>query len=239
MAVSFSTRLTLSKTSDLRMKTPPVSDQGSVGKCAGATGCEMMEFLEGKGQNDDRFSDLYVYGKARIVDGTPLSDDSGTEMRSVMKSLANFGVCYEKTWPSVDDGVAFSKTPSAEAEAEAAQHKALFYYRCSSLLTIKASLCQGFPVGFGFSVPTNMMSDECAKSGIVHLPKGTEGFEGGHAVTAVGHDDSMMIDGAPGALLVQNHWGIDWGIGGFFWLPYGFVTLALADDFWTLRRAQV
>lgn len=36
--------------------------------------------------------------------------------------------------------------------------------------------------------------------------------------------------------LCQNSWGKDWGIEGFFWLPYDYVLNAkLSNDFWTIR----
>lgn len=50
---------------------------------------------------------------------------------------------------------------------------------------------------------------------------------------AVGYDDSKN------ALLVRNSWGTDWGIGGYFWLPYEFVTqLNMSADYWTIRLVE-
>jgi len=234
-----SLRAPIAPRSDLRSRMPPVRDQGQLGSCTAETGCEQVEFLEGKALASRLRSVLFLYGFTRILEGTPLSEDSGAEMRDVMSALAKYGVCYEETWPYEPPMERFQLEPSAAAVAEAAEHKALLYYRCASLRALRASLTQGFPVGFGFSVPENMLSDACAASGIVRMSSGTEGFDGGHAVTAVGHDDTMVIDGVPGALLCQNHWGVGWGIQGFFWLPYGFFDKGLADDPWTLRRARV
>jgi len=53
---------------------------------------------------------------------------------------------------------------------------------------------------------------------------------GGHAVMAVGYDDSSQ------RFIVRNSWGKGWGLGGYFTLPYAYLTDAnLADDFWTVR----
>ncbi len=232
-------RTPIAARSDLRAKMSAIQDQGPIGSCTAQTGCEQMEFLEGQGRSDRLFSRLYLYARTRKLEGTPLANDSGAEMRDVMAALAKTGVCLDATWPYEPSETRFALEPTVAADAEAAQYKALFYYRCPSLRTLRASLCQGFPVGFGFSVPENMMSAECAASGMVHLPRGTEGFTGGHAVTAVGHDDTFVIDGVRGAVLCQNHWGVAWGIQGYFWLPYGFFERLLADDLWTLRRAEV
>ncbi len=116
------------------------------------------------------------------------------------------------------------------------------YYRCPNLDTLKASLFQGFPVVIGFSVPDNMMSEECANTGIVLPPEATEGYQGGHAVLAVGYDIHFKCGKEAGAVLCQNSWGIGWGIQGYFWIPMSFWhggQGALASDCWTIRRATI
>jgi C1A family cysteine protease len=62
---------------------------------------------------------------------------------------------------------------------------------------------------------------------------------GGHAVTAIGYDDDLVIDGEPGALLCRNSWGPRWGLDGNFYLPYGYWLRGLARDAWSLRSAEV
>ena len=56
---------------------------------------------------------------------------------------------------------------------------------------------------------------------------------GGHAVMAVGYDDSAE------RVLVRNSWGTDWGIKGYFTMPYDYISDDnLADDLWTLRGLE-
>jgi C1A family cysteine protease len=198
---------------------PPVYDQLSLGSCTANMGCEQMEFLEASGSPLALYSRLYLYARTRQIEATPLSEDAGAQIRNVFKALARFGVCLESSWPYLDDGAQFAREPGAACDAEAAHHRALFYYRCPSLTQVKASLVQGFPVGFGFAVPESMIGAITAATGIVRLPGRSEAIVGGHAVTAVGYHEGFVIDGAAGALLCHNSWGATWGLEGYFWLP--------------------
>ena len=50
---------------------------------------------------------------------------------------------------------------------------------------------------------------------------------------AVGYDDAKK------RFLVRNSWGTRWGLDGYFWIPYAYLSdRNLSDDFWTIRRAE-
>ena len=67
-------------------------------------------------------------------------------------------------------------------------------------------------------------------SGVLRLPRQSEHVIGGHAVLAVGYDDSSAT------FQIRNSWGSDWGDGGYFTMPYSYVTDPnLCADFWTIR----
>jgi len=62
------------------------------------------------------------------------------------------------------------------------------------------------------------------------MPSPGDKAEGGHAVLLCGYKDETKN------FLVRNSWGEDWGSGGYFWMPYEYVTDPdLSDDFWTIR----
>lgn len=235
MAVSFLAGLTLARLVSMKGQMGlRVEDQEVIGSCTCNSGTSLLEYVEVKEKLPIiQLSRLWAYAKVREMEGTPLAEDSGAEIRDVVKLLATLGCPIENLWPY--DTSKFALRPPDALLPEAAKHKALLYYRCgsavkASLLAIRASLAQGFPVVGGFSVPDNMMSSECASTGVVKFPSADEGFVGGHAVLFTGYDDNKKL------LQFMNSWSTGWGDGGYGYLPYAFVTSGLADDFWTIRR---
>jgi C1A family cysteine protease len=99
---------------------------------------------------------------------------------------------------------------------------------------MRQCLAEGYPFVFGFSVYEAFESDEVARTGKLNLPEPSEKKQlGGHAVMAAGYDDSAE------RVLVRNSWGADWGIKGYFTMPYDYISNDnLADDLWTLRGLE-
>ena len=65
---------------------------------------------------------------------------------------------------------------------------------------------------------------------MVPMPAAGEKVLGGHAVLAVGYNDNSQ------RFIVRNSWGPGWGMGGYFTVPYAYLTdNNLSDDFWTMR----
>jgi C1A family cysteine protease len=65
------------------------------------------------------------------------------------------------------------------------------------------------------------------------MPAQNSHLYGGHAIVAVGYDDNLVIGKDKGALLIRNSWGTGWGLSGYAWLNYKYVTAGLAVDWWT------
>jgi C1A family cysteine protease len=98
---------------------------------------------------------------------------------------------------------------------------------------MKGCLAEGYPFVFGFTVYESFEGVPIAKTGILNLPKKTEKVVGGHAVLAVGYDDT----GA--RFIVRNSWGAHWGQKGYFTIPYSYLLNEnLSDDFWTIRLVE-
>jgi len=158
-------------------------------------------------------------------------EDAGAMIRDGVKSLVNLGVCSEKKWPYVI--TQFTKKPSGACFKEAGRHKVTSYHRILTLQQMKQCLAEGYPFVFGFTVYASFESQAVANSGIVPMPAPGEKVVGGHAVLAVGYDDNKQ------QFIIRNSWGTNWGIAGYFMMPYAYLTDSnLADDLWTIRMVQ-
>ena len=142
-------------------------------------------------------------------------------------------MCPEKIWEY--NTSKFAIKPTQDCYDSALNNQVQEYLRISphTLYEVKHCLSDGYPVAFGFTVYESLMSSKVAKTGIAQMPKNNEQMMGGHAVLAVGYDDSKE------ALIVRNSWGSDWGLKGYFYLPYGYVTEDnLSADYWTIRLVE-
>ena len=218
---------------DLRPKCPPVVDQGQLGSCtANAIGNAHLFGQMKQGQPDAFLpSRLFIYYNERAMEGT-VNSDSGAMIRDGIKSVAKQGACPEKLWPYQINK--FTKKPSAPCYKEALKHQALSYSRVTqSVAQMKGCLASGYPFVFGFTVYDSFQSAAVAKTGTVPMPGQGEAVVGGHAVLAVGYDDTTQ------RFIVMNSWGTGWGAKGYFTIPYGYLTDSdLAADFWTIRIVE-
>jgi len=215
---------------DLRPGCPPVYDQGQLGSCTANAIAAAIQFDQAK-QAIQVFmaSRLFIYYNERDMEGT-VDSDSGGQIRDGIKSIGSLGACAESDWPYDIDK--FANKPSQQCYDDAKKCEAVAYRRLVStnLNQLKGCLASGYPFVFGFSVYDSFESDQVAQTGQVDLPAADESSQGGHAVMAVGYDDSTQ------RFLVRNSWGADWGLQGYFTLPYAYLTSTdLADDFWTVR----
>jgi C1A family cysteine protease len=173
-------------------------------------------------------SRLFIYYNERVIEGT-VEADSGAQIRDGIKSVAGQGDCPESELPY--DINKFAQKPAARCYRDAVKYKAVSYSRViQDPSQLKGCLASGFPFVFGFTVYESFEGQDVARTGIVPMPATGEKVLGGHAVLAVGYDDAQQ------RFLVRNSWGSDWGQGGYFTIPYAYLTDSnLSDDFWTIR----
>jgi C1A family cysteine protease len=218
---------------DLRPDCPPVYDQGAIGSCTANSIGAMFQFVNKKDKGKDFIpSRLFIYYNERVIENT-IPYDSGAFIRDGIKTVNTQGVCPETMW--VYEVRQFATKPPDTCYTEALNHQSIQYMRVNRSLTeMKACLSQGYPFVFGFTVYESFESAKVANTGVVPMPARGERAIGGHAVMAVGYDSKTKM------MLVRNSWGTDWGLGGYFWMPFGYFTDAnLSDDFWTIRSVEV
>ena len=154
-------------------------------------------------------------------------------IRDGIKTIVKDGVCPETMWEYIERK--FKQKPSDDCYKIALNNQVLEYLRISphSLYEVKHCISEGYPISFGFTIYESFMSKEVARTGFAKMPVAGDKIIGGHAVLAVGYDDNKE------ALIVRNSWGNNWGIGGYFYLPYGYVTEPnLSADYWTIRLVE-
>lgn len=231
---------------DLRPDCPHIYDQKDLGSCTANGIAAALEFDQMKQKLPGVFtpSRLFIYYNERTMEGT-VNEDSGAMIRDGIKSVARQGACPEEPteqhpgpdgiWP-YEPGYAtnFLKKPPQACYDLAAKHQAILYSRLiRNLNQMKGCLASGYPFVFGFSVYESFQNQEVAKTGVVPMPAPSEQLLGGHAVLAVGYDDELR------RFIVRNSWGKDWGVEGYFTMPYAyFLDDNLSDDFWTIRLVE-
>lgn len=211
---------------------PEVRDQGLIGSCTAHAGTSAASYLHlAMGKPDPVFSPLALYAMTRQLEGTPLREDSGCQVRSVFKAMRRFGVALERDWPY--DESKHTVDPPRSVDLSALDHQAIKYLVCDGLAAVKHSIVDGFPVIGGFDCYASLSTREVNKSGIVPMPTDRDSLQGGHCVMFVAYDDSMRM------VMFLNSWGKSWGLNGYGFLPYGFFNTNLATDFWTLRSQEM
>lgn len=240
-AVPHTIAAALPTNTDLRPDCPPVYDQAQLGSCTANAIAGAIEFDQKK-QGGAVFapSRLFIYYNERIMEATSPAVDGGAQVRDGVKSVASQGVCKETSWTYDDTNTdpdpcptcKFAQKPTAACYTEAQQYKIKTYQRLNSALlnTLKGCLASGYPFIFGFTVYQSFESPQVAQTGVVPMPGPGEKVVGGHAVLAVGYDDSTD------QFIVRNSWGVGWGQKGYFMMPYNYLMNGqLADDFWTIQ----
>jgi len=219
---------------DLRPLCPPVYDQGELGSCTANAIAGVLQFdqLKQKEVKAATPSRLFIYYNERVMEGS-VSEDAGAEIRDGIKSVKQLGAPRETLWKYVVSK--FANKPTKKAYTDAMSHQSILYKRINhtKIHNIKSCLAKGFPFVFGFTVYDYFESNQMAKDGLLRMPGPDEQVVGGHAVMAVGYDDSTNM------VLVRNSWAADWGMAGYFGMPYDYITDPnLADDFWVISQVE-
>lgn len=213
-------------TVDLTPGFSPIEDQGNLGSCTANAAIGALEYLEnqayGKYLNASR---LFLYKVTRNLMG--LTGDSGASMRDTAKAIRLFGVCPEKVKPYKTTS-GWDTEPTAFMYAYALSYQPIDFYKVTGIDDIKQTLASKLPIIFGFDVYWDNVPDD----GILTMPDlDNDEPAGGHAVVACGYDEKYLF--------FRNSWGKSWGINGYGRMPWDYVILGIARDFWVLNRLDL
>lgn len=207
---------------------PPVWDQGQTNSCTAHAASAAYEYeLSQQHLPDFMPSRLFLYYNERLEEGSQ-DRDSGATIRDSVKALAKYGTLPENYWPFSER---IPEKPT-DTDYQIAIRDVVTSYSAvpQSVQSIKTAIFQKHPVIFGFSVYESFESAGTAQSGVQSMPLPNERRVGGHAVLAVGYDDTKQ------AFFIRNSWGEEWGQGGYFWMPYIYISDPnLASDFWIIE----
>jgi C1A family cysteine protease len=213
-----------------KMQTP--YDQGQLGSCtanAVAGAVEYDALLDGNDFGTP--SRLFIYYEERVIEGT-VNSDAGAVGRDGFKVVKRTGVPPEADWPYVISR--FKDHPPTSAYQDANQHKIPEYTHVPrDPYAWKVVLSNQQTIALGFSVYESFESNTFARSGIMPFPKSGERLLGGHEVLAIGY-----LEQYPDYVLCRNSWGTGWGLEGYFFMPWSYITDArrFSSDFRTIPR---
>jgi C1A family cysteine protease len=231
---------------------PPVYDQGQLGSCTANGICAVFDYkynwnnIKGKFNGDSAPdsaplftpSRLFVYYNERVMEGD-VGSDNGAQIRDGITSISTTGICQESECPYVISS--FAHRPTHLAYKDAKNFTATGKSVEVSSISFKTALHNGYPVVFGFSVPSSFEGQDIATNGFLTYDP-SDSIVGGHCVVACGYDDNLVNpnvpNDTPGYILVRNSWGAGWGLQGYFWMPYSFVDNAnMCSDSWIILCA--
>jgi C1A family cysteine protease len=173
-------------------------------------------------------SRLFIYYNERSAERHPRCNVP-VSLRNGHKTVAKHGACPERHWRYQLGR--FSVRPPKHCYEKALVSRVSAYARVvRELKQMKACLADGLPFTMGISIYESFETPAVKKHGLASMPLPHEPLKGGHAVMVVGYRDSKQ------AFIVRNSWGPQWGIGGYFMLPYEYVLSHkhYAWDFWTI-----
>jgi C1A family cysteine protease len=158
--------------------------------------------------------------------------------RDGFKALMNFGAPPEKDIPYTDDvrNKGFYTDPRRLARASEFVRLTKPYRAVTrSASQFRQVLSNEQTIAFGFSVYESFESTAVARTGIMPVPTSRESLLGGHEVLMVGY-----LKKYPDHALCRNSWGEDWGLGGYFLMPWKvLLDPKMSSDFRTIVRSTI
>lgn len=215
---------------DLRPSLPTVRDQGARSTCLAFAITAAHEAI----RNDhngiiEDLSEEVLYWGCKQVDG---DREPGSVFSSASAALMQWGQPREELWPyngNRDDTDLSYSPPDGALDGDIC-FKALMRRIPANIQSIKSWLSRGYTVALGIILCQGFYTPF---RGTISMPISDEELTEGHAILVVGYEDSSVV--GEGFLVLRNSWGLDWGEGGYGYLPYAYIGL-YGGDAWIVEQ---
>jgi C1A family cysteine protease/chitodextrinase len=222
---------------------PPVISQGQEGSCvAFATTYFQMshEYCLVRGCSNSAGSNT-IFSPRWTYNLINYGEDAGAYFSDAYNVVSGHGAAPLSSLPyQVGQFLPWSLNTDLWRKAITARMNPVSYISSVNTQTgldnIKATLANGHVIVFGTYITswvyTTVKADPNQTTNPFtgqHAVLFQDGYNGGHAMTIVGYDDSIWIDinannivdsGEKGALKIANSWGSGWRNAGYIWMPY-------------------
>lgn len=221
----FETQAALPEKIDLRSGCSPVQNQGNFGSCTSfATIKGLQEFLLKKQGRFKEQAPAYIWYQSRRQTGQK-AEDSGVPTEFAVKMLDAYGSLPEAEFPYLEESkqkddaarkAFLTRQPTSEQVEIAKKNRIVKGYEIATKLSkVRRALADGMPVVVAMRVFESI--GKTPASGMLPMPTANDKSLGGHAVLAVGYDNTKKV------LIIRNSWGSKWADGGYFYMPYEYV----------------
>lgn len=192
----------------------PILDQGSLGSCV-ANACYTLFYILSKGKI--LLSRIHLYYICRALDGSSSNEDTGTYLRTALKSLFKYNLTNENNWKY--DPKKFSQLSPPICFCNTYSLKNYNYRKVNqNINSLIDCLFSGYPIMIGIKVYSSFESNDSNNTGLIPNPDiNKEQFLGGHALLIIGYDNYSRY------FKVQNSWGSNWGSNGYCFISYDYI----------------
>jgi len=179
-------------------------------------------------------SRLFIYYNGQMIDQRSLEvTDDGASKQNTVLGMRKFGICEERIWPY--DERLLNKEPPPHVYDAASRVTVIPLKVPRNLVAMKTCLANQVPFLIGIKLLSSATSEAKRNNGYITMPNPASSnvaTTGTHAVLITGYNDRT------GHFLVRNSWGRDWGIDGYFYIPYEYLLekrlINYVDGLWAI-----
>ncbi|PIQ23768.1 hypothetical protein COW36_20530 [bacterium (Candidatus Blackallbacteria) CG17_big_fil_post_rev_8_21_14_2_50_48_46] len=214
---------------DLRPGFSPIYNQGATNACVGFSSIGGFgEYFARKRGWNMRFSPRFLWNMGRKMEGT-LAENTGMMISDAQRILDAYGMMPDQSFPfpvlDPEQNPALfnqllTEQPNSAQIAEAKKFRfSQGWKQINTVSAMRTALADGKPVVFGIAVFRSI--GMTGPDGLIPNPGPNDEFLGGHAVVAVGYDNTRKV------FIIRNSWGQEWGDKGYGYLSYDFFRSVL------------